>query len=321
MYKHLTKEQRYTISKGLQKGKSIKEIAEEVEVSVSTIYREIKRNGKRRKNKIYYSPQNAHMYYLIRKCENASHTTITTNTYNRVMFLLTKEKWSPEQISNYLKINEQTYISHETIYKIIRKDMSNGGILWTFCHHKMRYKHKPSYIRKHHSGVKHIPNRTSIHDRPDEVGKRFGDFELDTIIGVNKKSYIITICEKSTNYLIISKIDNLRPENVANKVIDMLIPYKSIIKSITTDNGFEFRDHELIAKRLNTTVYFTDPYSSWQKGAIENTNKLIRFFIPKKSDFNTFSDDDILQIQYILNRRPRKKLNFNKPKDLFFKNL
>ena len=109
------------------------------------------------------------------------------------------------------------------------------------------------------------------------------------------------------------------PKNVADTVIRLLLPYRKNVRTITTDNGSEFACHKKIAKALATTVYFANSYASWQKGAIENQNKLIRQYIPKGTDFRELSDEFIKNVQYKINRRPREKLNFSTPKKEFFK--
>jgi len=145
---------------------------------------------------------------------------------------------------------------------------------------------------------------------------------MDTIIGQNHSEAILTITERKTNYLMIKKLPKGRDsEALAKEVFKLLLPFKDKLKTITTDNGSEFANHELITKMLRVPVYFADPYSSWQKGAIENGNKLIRQYIPKKASFKDYSDEDIKNIQYKLNRRPREKLNFNSPKNEFFKHF
>ncbi len=321
MYKHLTYEQRYTIAQLLRNKISIKDIANIIDVNLSTIYREISRNGRRAKKHIYYNGYHAQDCYETRKFNNHGNTTIDINTRNKALKYLIEEQWSPEQISNYLRINENINISHETIYKIIREDKQNNGNLWKYCHHKMRYRHKIKSPKKPTKAT-NIPNRTSIHLRPKEAnGKRFGDWELDTIVGKGRNNYLITLCEKSTNYLIIKKINTLKPKIIAKEIVDLLLPFKNNVLSITTDNGIEFKEHQYITKKIGSTVFFTDSYSSWQKGAIENANKLIRFYLPKGTDFKSLTDEDILKIQYKLNRRPRRRLNFLKPKDLFFQTL
>ena len=176
--------------------------------------------------------------------------------------------------------------------------------------------------------VRNIPDRISIHQRPAEAdGTRFGDWEMDTIVGKDGKGAIVTLTERSTNIILMEKLPHGKhPEPLAKAVIRMLLPYRHTIRSITTDNGSEFCEHKLISKALApkgtgnpNLVYFADSYSSWQKGAIENANKLIRQYIPKGTDFSTLTDAFIRKIQHKLNRRPREKLNFDTPKNVFFR--
>ena len=142
---------------------------------------------------------------------------------------------------------------------------------------------------------------------------------MDLILGKQQKSAIVTLCERSTNFMIMRKLPKGKnADGVADAVISMLLPYRKNVKTITTDNGSEFCRHEKIAAKLQTQVFFADSYAAWQKGAIENTNKLVRQYIPKGINFNELSDDYILNTQYKLNRRPRKKLMFNSPKNAFF---
>ena len=170
-----------------------------------------------------------------------------------------------------------------------------------------------------------IPDRISIHDRPTEAnGKRFGDREMDTIVDSCGRA-ILTLTERFTNFILMEKLPQGRKAlPTAQAVVRLLFPYRKFVKTITTDNGFEFSAHKEITKQLSirgmqpVKVYFTDTYSSWQKGAIENANKLIRQYIPKKTDFNKLSDKFIKEVQYKINRRPREKLHFSTPKNEFF---
>ena len=223
---------------------------------------------------------------------------------------------SPEQISGYLKKNGVD-ISTERIYQEIRKDPA----LAEYCHHKMKYRHH------HHkpyatAGKSLIPDRNSIHDRPAEAdGKRFGDWEMDLVIGAEQKSAVLTIIERSQNMFMQSKLPSKRPDEVAHAVIRLLLPYKKHVLTITTDNGIEFRNHKDIAKALGCTVYFADPYCSGQKGAVENANKILREFFPKGTDFRLVTQDELNKVQYQINNRPRKKLGFSTPKIEFFKRI
>jgi IS30 family transposase len=298
---------------GIENGDNQKAIASLIGVSPATVSREVQRN----KNKYGgYSWRLAHEMAQERK-ERLPGNRATPEWIRQKVFRLVRDEWSPKQISGYLKKHENISISHETIYKWIREDKQNGGDLYTHCRHKMKHRKRPV------GSAKNIPNRTSIRDRPKEAdGSRFGDFEMDTIIGPNNSEAILTITERKMNYLMIRKLPKGKDsKEVSKEVCRMLLPFKDNLKTITTDNGSEFAAHELITKRLGVPVYFADPYSSWQKGAIENGNKLIRQYIPKGVSFKDYSDQDIKKIQYKINRRPREKLDFNSPKNEFYKQL
>ena len=312
-YNHLTREQRYAIYLGLQEGKSRKAIARQIKVHPSTVGREIKRNSTRLGR---YSWRIAQESADVRKERMPGNRGVDRNILKEALHLLKTEDWSPKQISGYLSLKSR-HISHETIYKRIRSDES--GELRGHCRHKLKYRRHVKIARK--TKVRHIPDRTSIHDRPAEAdGKRFGDWEMDLIIGKGQKSAMLTLCERSKNYLLMAKLPHGKnPEKVADTAIRLLFPYRKHVLTITTDNGSEFACHKKIAKALGTTVYFADSYASWQKGAIENENKLIRQYIPKGTDFRELSDEFIKEVQYKINRRPREKLNFSTPKREFFK--
>ena len=145
---------------------------------------------------------------------------------------------------------------------------------------------------------------------------------MDTIVGPNNQHAIVTLVERSTNRLFMEKLKHGKDsKELALVVIEMLKPFKDSIRTITTDNGREFAAHRKIAEAIGASVYFTDPYSSWQKGAIENANGLIRQYIPKGMSFKDVSDRQIRKIQDKINNRPRKKLHFSSPDELFSKNI
>lgn len=313
MYKHLNSLQRYGIFSLLANKISLSQIARTLNISVSTVSREIKRNSGKRG----YHPKLAHEMACERRQWRVSRNhAIKRDVRERCLSYLVEEQWSPEQISGYLA-REGIRVSHETIYKWIRKDKEEGGSLYKHLRHRGKH-------RKRSVGIcPQIKNRISIHDRPIEAdGKRFGDWEMDTIIGKEGRGAIVTLTERSTNYLLMKRLKHGKnPKELAQEVKWMLFPYRHLVKTITTDNGSEFCDHRTISKALGATIYFADPFSSWQKGSIENANKLIRQYIPKSVEFETFTDEQILQIQYKINRRPRKKLHFYDPKTCFFQHF
>jgi IS30 family transposase len=313
MYKHLTQAQRYYIYVERQKGSTQKSIAQSIGVSESTVSREISRNGGKNKS---YNFKKAQQKADMRSHRSPGNHAISAILKWRIKELLTQEQWSPKQISGRLKM-EGCRVSHETIYAMIRADET--GKLAQNCRHKMKYERKAS--RKHETKATNIKNRVSIHERPAEAdGTRFGDWEMDLIVDKHQNA-ILTLVERSSDRFLMEKLRHGKQAMPLAKVAwRLLLPYKGEgLKSITTDNGSEFAAHEWISKKLDVPVYFTDSYSSWQKGNIENTNKLIRQYIPKGTDFRNITDKRIAMIQEKINRRPREKLNFLTPNEVFFK--
>lgn len=331
MYKQLTSAQRYTISAMRQNGFTLQAIADELnrielesalergetppekKRSASTISRELRRN---RSKTGKYNPKTAHEIAMEKRERIVRNTALKPGVLQRALKLLRQKRWSPEQISGYLKKNGVD-ISTERIYQEIRKNPA----LAQYCHHKMKYRHH-QHRPYATAGKSLIPDRNSIHDRPAEAdGKRFGDWEMDLVIGAGQKSAVLTIIERSQNMFMQSKLPSKRPDDVARAVIRLLRPYKKHVLTITTDNGIEFRNHKDIAKALGCTVYFADPYCSGQKGAVENANKILREFFPKGTDFRLVTQEELNNVQYLINDRPRKKLAFSTPKIEFFKRI
>ena len=314
MYKQLTSEQRYTISVLLQNRTKQKEIAKAINVSPSTVSREIRRNSGVRGR---YNWETAQANAVQTKRKKPGNHSINKEVMEEARHLLVTEQWSPEQISGVL-VKDGKYISHETIYRMIRKDKAEGGTLYKHCRHKLKRRARPVGGRRIS-----IPNRTSISERPAEVdGKRFGDFEMDTIVGRRNHGAIVTLIERSTSMLFMRKLKKGKnAKDLARTVIHLLSPFKEHVKSITTDNGTEFACHEMIGKSLGVTIYFADPYASWQKGAIENANGLIRQYVPKTEMFEHVSHQQITKYSKKINIRPRKKLEFKTPHECFYEQI
>jgi len=314
MYKQLTSEQRYTISVLLQNRTKQKEIAKAINVSPSTVSREIRRNSGVRGR---YNWETAQANAVQTKRRKPGNHSIDKEVMEEAKHLLVTEQWSPEQISGVLA-KDGKYISHETIYRMIRKDKAEGGTLYKHCRHKLKRRARPVGGRRIS-----IPNRTSISERPAEVdGKRFGDFEMDTIVGRGNHGAIVTLIERSTSMLFMRKLKKGKnAKDLARTVIHLLSPFKEHVKSITTDNGTEFACHEMIGKSLGVTIYFADPYASWQKGAIENANGLIRQYVPKTETFEHVSHQQITKYSKKINIRPRKKLEFKTPHECFYEQI
>ena len=165
--------------------------------------------------------------------------------------------------------------------------------------------------------------KVSKDKRTDNINnkQRYGDWEIDTIVGKGHKGAIVTVVERKSSFILIRKLKSKNAAHLATETIRLLAPYKDLVYSITSDNGTEFANHEYISKKLNAEFYFANPYSSWERGLNEYSNKLIRQYIPKKTNFDDYNTMDILTINDKLNNRPRKLLNFEKPIDIFFNNF
>lgn len=248
MYKHITCEQRYAIYLGKQKNETNKAIAQTIGVSPSTVSREIKRNSTRNNKYVW---DKAHNSAESRKHRSPGNRKISAEIIWRVKQYIKDKQWSPKQISGYLAQKEDIHISYETIYKLIRNDTT--GELAKNCRHKMKYtrKNKGNHVTK----ATNIKNRVSIHQRPQEAnGKRFGDWEMDLIVDKNSNA-ILSIIERSTNYLMMAKLkEGKKAFPLAKVVRRLLLPYKKNVLTITTDNGSEFAAHEWITAQLGDIV-------------------------------------------------------------------
>lgn len=320
MYNQLTSEQRYEIYLGIKRHWSKSRIAREIGVAPSTVGREVRRNSGASGEYVWLKAQ--------RKCDSRRHGLKGNHRkppelWWRIDRMIVEDDWSPSQIAGALG-KEGIRIAKQTIYNHVHADTS--GRLRPHLPHELKYTRRTRALRP--TKATNIANRTSIHLRPKEAdGKRFGDWEMDTIVDSFGHA-MLTLTERSTNFILMEKLPQGRKAlPTARAVVRLLFPYRESVRTITTDNGCEFAAHLEITKGLSgkgkrdVTVYFADSYSSWQKGAIENANKLIRKYIPKRSNFEDFSGRKVLNIQKKLNRRPREKLNFLTPKQCFFNQL
>ena len=310
-YSQLMFEQRAQIKVCLNLGLNQSDIANLLGVHKSTISREINRNTGRRG----YRPKQAQEKVDTRRKKANKNVRFTALVQQRVLFYL-KQDWSPEQISNYLSINETINISHETIYKFIWANKQNGGNLYKHLRWRNK-KRKKRYGKNDHRGQ--IKDRISIDERPAIVDnkERIGDWEIDTVSGANHQGALVTAVERKSNFSCISFVKKKQAELVSNAIVEMLMPYKTKVFTITVDNGKEFAMHKSIAQQLEADVYFAHPYSSWERGLNEQVNGLIRQYFPKKSCFKNITKQDTIFVENRLNNRPRKKLKFEKPINVF----
>lgn len=312
--KHLTKEQRYNISAYLQSGKSETETARLVGVHRSTISREIHRNSDKRNG--IYKPDLAQFKYTNRMRSRRHFVKFTDDLKIQVDILL-RNDYSPEQVSGFMRIKGLYTVSHETIYQYVWDDKRHGNKL-LYMHLRRRGRlHKKRGTLTNSRGF--IKNRADIDRRPAIVDEkvRFGDLEIDTVIGKNHKGALLTINDRVTGLVWIRLLSGKDASLLTRAAIDALQPFKDQIHTITADNGKEFSFHEEIARKLNIFVYFAKPYHSWERGANENSNGLIRQYFPKGTDFRNITDEQVMRVQNILNSRPRKRLGYITPKEKY----
>ena len=313
-YTHLTQHERYQIAILSKAGHDQSEIAQVMNRHKSTIGREMKRNRGDRG----YRPKQAHSFSQARMRACVNSPRISAETWATVAIKLA-ETWSPEQISGYFKANRQPTVSHEAIYQHIYADKRTGGTLHRALRcQKVRRKRYGGRVRR---GT--IPNQVSIDLRPAVVGsrKRFGDWEGDLVIGAGQKQALVTLNERTSRYSLMAHVPFKTAHAVSDTIISLLTPFADCVHTLTTDNGKEFAQHERIAKELNAGFFFAHPYASWERGANENMNGLIRQFFPKKMSFNSITDNDISFAMHRLNHRPRKCLGYKTPHEVFMKKL
>ena len=310
-YAQLTQGQRYQIHAFMKAGFTQQAIAKDIRVHKSTISREIHRNQGLRG----YRPKQAHERARMRRYEKPI-TRIPLTTWVLVDARI-RQDWSPEQISGRLLMEQGISISHEWIYLHIYRDKRQGGDLHK--HLRCQKKRRKRYGKQDRRG--RIPNRVSIDERPPVVDEksRIGDWEGDTIIGKGHQGVVATLVERKTKYTVLAKSKTKHARPVRRSIKQALAPHQNQVLTITYDNGLEFAEHQKMAQTLSADIYFAHPYSSWERGLNENTNGLIRQYLPKSRSLNNVTEKQLHTIMDQLNHRPRKTLGFNTPYELFFK--
>lgn len=308
-YTQLTQEQRYQIKALLKMEHTQTEISSVLDVHRSTISRELRRNQGRRG----YRPKQAHEKAMRRR-QHKARTMIRAETWELIERKLSMD-WSPEQISGWLKRHDQQAVSHERIYQYVYADKRIGGELYK--HLRCQKKRRKRYGSYEFRG--RIPARRGIETRSEDVDmrERLGDWEVDTIIGKSHRGVLLTLCERKSRFTLLRRVGQKSADLVADAMIDLL-SWVSHLRTITADNGREFSAHQLVSHTLCTDFFFAHPYSSWERGTNENTNGLIRQYLPKHRDLSTVTSGEEIMIMDRLNLRPRKCLDFMTPFEVFF---
>lgn len=311
-YQHFTLIDREKLYGLKQQGKSNGQIAFLLEKDVSSIGRELKRNKPELLTEDDYLPSYAHKKSNERrKSANSTNKEWSEECLNEIKTRLNATE-SPEQLSYRMKREGKQAPSHETIYKMLYENREEMGIYLK----KLRTKRK----KRRQRGLKNkkrslIPNRIGIESRPPIEGK--GHWEGDTIIGKDHRGAIATYVDKTTKYFIAQLIEDKTSQSL-NKATKESFSKVEFIKTFTFDNGLEFAGHEELTKILGVECYFANPYHSWERGLNEHTNRLLRQFFPKKTDFRQITNDQVQEAVRIINNRPRKSLNYLTPNEVYF---
>ena len=310
-YTHLTQEERYQIHAFMQAGISQDEIASLLKRSPSTFSRELRRNPEL----AGYRPKQAHRTAHLRARISRTRWRITTSQWSTIRELLRRD-WSPQQIAERTRREQTLAISHESIYRCIYADQAAGGRLVRHLRGQKAYRKRYGSGRERRG---QLPCRVGIEHRPAAVEKRkqTGHWEADTVRGQGRRGALLSLVERCSRLTRLAKLTRPTAAAVRLGVRRRLAPMVQAVKSITADNGKEFAAHQEIARDLKAKVYFADPYSAYQRGTNENTNGLIRQYLPKSRDLSTLTGAEIRKLENRLNHRPRKCLDFLTPYEVF----
>lgn len=308
----ITSNERYMIARCKRQKLSIAETATLIGRHRSTVYRELARNSNR-----------AGVY----RCSKAQEKTNGRRSRSRrnrhfgnpewkLVEERLREKWSPEQISGRLAEDGVLKISHETIYRYIWDDKKAGGTLFKHLRgaRKKRRKRYGTYDSRGR-----LAGKRDIEQRPIHIDLRLttGHWEVDTVMGSGDKHCIFTMVERKSGYVAIGKLKNRTKEELGRRAIALIRAQPRPVFTMTSDNGTEFHDYKKIEESTGVVFYFAKPYHSWERGTNENTNGLIRQYLPKKTSMAKITQRDCNRIAEILNNRPRKRLGWKTPRECY----
>ena len=311
LYNRLTADNRIELYALNKAGLKQNAIAAQLNVSPSTISRELRRNSGLRG----YRPKQADRLACARRSQACSRR-ISQATWQRVDTMI-EDDWSPEQISGHLKASGLPGVSPEWIYRHIYANKSQGGTLHSHLRcQKKRRKRRGSIERRGQ-----IIGRVCITERPQivETRSRIGDWEADTVIGRQGGAVLVTLVERKSRFSLIIRAENKTATAVSAAMTTAMSPHAAHVHTLTYDNGKEFAYHLKVSDELEAKGFFAHPYHSWERGLNENTNGLIRQYLPKGKSFDDLTDQDVVDIMDRLNNRPRKCLGFRTPNEVFRK--
>ncbi|MCA1790713.1 MAG: IS30 family transposase [Thioalkalivibrio sp.] len=311
-YHQLTSGERHALSALRKQGFKKAAIARAMGRSPSTISRELRRNSRQ---DAWYRPAAADEMTRGRRSRSRRNRRFRGEDWALVSSLL-KELWSPEQIAGRLAGARLLRISHETIYRYVWEDRRRGGTLYTFLRgaQKKRWKRYRSYDSRGR-----LAGKRPISDRPPgaENRSRVGHLEGDTVIGSFDRHCVLTLVDRKTGYLLLGKLFGRTTEATNKRAIALIKKAPRRTRTLTLDNGTEFHGYKALEKATGATVYFAAPHHSWERGTSENTNGLIRQYLPKRKSMAHITQADCDRIAEALNNRPRKRHGYLTPAELY----
>lgn len=316
-HRQLSLDERYQIQAMVRARYTQAEISRELGRSSSTISRELKRNSDPAALEPYRAKP-AQRRTAMRRVEKGAASRKIQGRLERLVVKKLQLGWSPEQISGRLLRERKIKLSFESIYQYVLADKKRHGVLRYYLrfggYKQHRFKHSKV-------GARTALNKLHISDRPKAANERseLGHWERDCIVSTGRSSAIVTMVDRRSLYTRLAHVPRMDAAHVAAATERMLAAHKDITKTITNDNGLEFRKEQELSKKLNAPIYFCDPASPWQRGTVENTNGLIRQYLRKRTNFDKLHPGVPVAVENTLNFRPRKVLGYRTPYEVFNK--
>lgn len=313
-YRQITFEERYTLGLLRRQGLTPAAIAGVLGRHRSTIARELRRNRARSDGS--YRPQLADWYARSRRSRSRRNRRFSAADWERIQALV-REDWSPEQIAGWLGRHRQLSISHETIYRYIWADKRQGGRLYIHLRGAQKRRRK-RYGRYDSRG--RLAGKRPITTRPAaaKARTRVGHWEADTILGAGQSGpCVLSLVERKTGYVVLGKLRQRTTAEVNRRAVRLIRRQPRPVRTVTADNGTEFHSYAVIERATAARFYFATPHHAWERGTSENTNGLLRQYLPKRRSMAHITQRDCNRIANKLNRRPRKRLSYRTPEECY----
>ena len=314
MYRQITVDERYSLGALRTAGHSGAAIAQALGRHRSTIGRECRRN--RARSDGTYRPQLADWYARSRRSQCRRHGHFAPRAWALVHRLLARQ-WSPDQIAGRLRREGRLWISHETIYRHIWADKHAGGVLYLHLRGAQK-RYRKRYGLRDSRG--RLPGKRPITARPAcvEARTRIGDWEADTILGADgTRPCVLSLVERKTGYCLLGQLPHRTAAAVHQRTVALLQSQPHPVRTITVDNGTEFHGYATLEAALATRFYFATPHHAWERGTNENTNGLVRQYLPKRTSLAHLRQTDCTAIARALNQRPRRRLAYRTPEECY----